>query len=397
MANRIFNTLLISVFTSMIGLGVIYPLIPTLAKNMGATGLYLGLVISAFSISRLILMPIIGRLSDKHSKKKFILTGLFLYSACSLLYLLAENVFGLVLARLLQGVSSAMVVPVAMAYIAQLTKHGKEGKTMGTFSMALFLGWATGPLLGGFVNQKFGFNAVFYCMAIFALIAFSLCLFLLPDIKIGLDKENKIPLASFRKIIFHSKVLPLIIFRIFSALGRGGIMAFIPLYAAKINIPTDKIGIIISLNVYFMAIFQRPFGKLADRFNRFHLVLIGMIVMAASLFLIPSCKNFIELVMVNCLLGLGGAISMSSSTAMAANAGRSLGMGSTMGIFSTAMSIGMTIAPLIAGIIFDLMGINFLFTFFGASLILGTIIIYIIYNLMDDGSETEDSKNSVVT
>jgi len=87
MEKKIFNTLFIAVFVSMIGAGIIVPLLPIYAKNLGATGIWLGIIFSGFALARLIFMPIIGKISDRKGRKKFIVFGLLGYSVTSLLYL----------------------------------------------------------------------------------------------------------------------------------------------------------------------------------------------------------------------------------------------------------------------------------------------------------------------
>ncbi len=72
MNKKAFITLFAVVFTAMLGMGIISPLMPLYAESMGASGLQLGLMYSGFALSRTIFMPIIGRLSDRRGRKIFI-------------------------------------------------------------------------------------------------------------------------------------------------------------------------------------------------------------------------------------------------------------------------------------------------------------------------------------
>jgi len=127
MSKKIFNILFISIFSAMLGLGIIAPLLPAYAKGLGATGLWLGIIFAGFSFSRVVFMPIIGRISDKRGRKKFICSGLLLYSLISLLYPLAKGVYSLTVIRLIHGFASSLVVPIAMAYVGETVDKGKEG------------------------------------------------------------------------------------------------------------------------------------------------------------------------------------------------------------------------------------------------------------------------------
>ena len=125
MKNRIFSVLFISVFAAMLGLGIIAPLMPIYARSLGASGIWLGIIFAGFSLSRGIFMPIIGKLSDRKGRKRFITLGLLLYSVISLVYLLAGNVYYLTTVRLFHGLASAMVIPVARAYIGEIAEKGE--------------------------------------------------------------------------------------------------------------------------------------------------------------------------------------------------------------------------------------------------------------------------------
>ncbi len=65
MIKKIFPILALPIFSSMLGVGIVAPLLPLYAENMGATGSWLGIVFAGFAISLAIFLPIIGRLSDR--------------------------------------------------------------------------------------------------------------------------------------------------------------------------------------------------------------------------------------------------------------------------------------------------------------------------------------------
>jgi len=144
---RVFNVLFISVFTAMLGLGIVSPLMPIYAESLGATGIWLGVIFAGFSISRGIFMPIIGRISDRKGRKRFILSGLLIYTIVSVAYVHAGSVYTLTFIRIIHGFASAMVIPIAMAYVGEISPEGEEGKYMGTFTVSLFLGMGFGLLL----------------------------------------------------------------------------------------------------------------------------------------------------------------------------------------------------------------------------------------------------------
>jgi len=396
MRKRILIVLLISIFAAMLGLGIISPLMPIYAKSLGATGISLGIIFSGFSLSRAIFMPIVGKLSDKKGRKTFITTGLLLYSLISLLYVLATKVYYLTTVRLIHGIASAMIVPVAMAYIGETAEKGKEGSSMGTFNMALFLGMGAGPFLGGLLNQSFGIASVFYAMAGLTAIAFLITLLFLPDLRYSGTAKMAVP-VSFKEIIKNNTMKGLLLFNTINSMGVGGIMAFLPIFASGINITSSKVGIIISLHIFIIALLQRPFGRLADRYNKFFLVLIGSTLGALALLLTPTTRNFWQLLLIASLVGLGGATSMPSTAAITVEAGQKLGMGISMGLFNTASSVGTIAAPLIAGAVMDTLGVKSVFYVAGMLSLLSALVFYYyirsgLKNIRGEPPFREDSK-----
>ncbi len=376
-AKRIYNVLFISVFATMLGLGIVSPLLPIYAENLGATGIWLGIIFSAFAVSRSVFMPIIGRLSDRQERKWIILSGMFIYAVTSLAYLIANSVYSLTAVRLIHGLASAMVAPVAMAYVGDLSEEGKEGRQMGNFSISMFLGMGAGPFLGGLLNDTFGMSSVFYVMA--ALSAFSTFLVAvsLPEARPGVFRlprqgRGANPTMSMRSILTMPGMRAIIIFTFITALGRGGMMAFIPIFAPEIAITPFEVGLILSVNTFLMAIFQVPCGRLADAANKVFLIIVGSVISSVALAAIPLAGSFWLLLLVTCIIGLGGAIQQPAIMALTVDAGRTIGMGTSMGAYNTVFSVGTIIAPLIGGLFMDFVGVAAVFYVGGAISLLGT-------------------------
>jgi MFS family permease len=229
---RTFLIIFIFVFASMLGVGIVVPFLSLYAEEMVSdptkVGMWVGIIVAGFSISRAIFMPIIGRLSDLRGRKIFISIGLLLYVIISFGYVLARNPFELTFVRILQGFSSAMVIPIAMAYVGELSPTEELGARMGGFNMALFLGFAVGPLIGGIFGYLFGMKETFFAMGALCLFAFLLVLLFLPELSIyKRKKKNEI---SFRKAMESNGVKALVSFRVSNSLGRGIYSAFLPLF-----------------------------------------------------------------------------------------------------------------------------------------------------------------------
>ncbi len=372
------RVLLLCIFMAMTGLGVISPIIPNYASDLGATGFMIGLLYSSFSISRAALQAPIGRLADRASKKKIIVTGLAAYTVTSILYAYATSAEMLVAIRLFHGVASAMVMPVAMAYAAELTPKGKEGRYMGYMSTAMFSGFGSGPLLGGFLYEHYSTAAAFHAMS--ALVGFSLILtlILVPEEK-SFRKIERRPRRSFREILSNRKLRAAFVYRLVNALGRGNIMSFLSLFAVQIlGISGTMVGVILSVGIFANALLQTPMGALADRINKVKLIVVGGLVASIGYIYMIHTRSVPELLLARLVVSAGGALSIPALTAIAAEEGKKLGAGSTMGVFNTAMSLGQIVGPVFSGILLDAYGMGAVFNFSGVIGILSVAAFYIL-------------------
>ncbi len=371
MIKKVFPILALSIFSSMLGVGIIAPLLPLYAENLGATGIGLGVIFASFSISRALFMPIIGRLSDRSGRKRFISIGLFIYSIISLGYIWAGNVSQLTLVRLIQGAAAGMIIPIAQAYVGDVSPEGEEGKWMGYFNAAFFTGFGFGPLMGGVLTDHFGMDVAFYSMGGLNLLAFLLVVLFLPEI--SHRKRATSPHLSFKEMSTSGMVRGIFSFRLAYSLGNGSFSCFLPIFAAfYIGLSPTLIGVLLAVNILLMSLLQFYSGKVADRFDRRSLIILGGLISLTFLAIIPLAHSFWFLLGLCILGGLAGAISMPAASALTIEEGRKFGMGSTIAVFTMAMSIGMAIGPLLGGVIMDSLNVDSVFYFGAAMGLVGT-------------------------
>ena len=363
MEKRTLVILLLALFIAVLGVGIIGPIIPIYATDLGATGVTLGLMIAAFSISRTALQPVVGSQSDRHGRKRFLVAGLSLYAVMGLTYTLATSVEHLILIRLFHGVGSAMIMPIAMAYIGDLTPHGQEGRYMGMLNIALFAGISGGPILGGVFRDTIGINPAFYTMSALTAGSLALILTLLPPQRSDREIQSAPGLlTTLRRMLRNNRVVGMLLARIGSMIVMIPTMGFLPILMDRSMGATGiEIGIVIAARTIVTAGLQFPFGKLADRYNKVVLILTGCLIISAGVFLMPFAADFLQLVWLSALIGLGEALIWPTLGAIAVEEGHQYGQGSMMGVFNMAMSLGVLIGSLVAGSLTDLIGLEYAF------------------------------------
>ena len=370
---KIFPVLALSIFSSILGVGIIAPLLPLYADSLGATGVWLGVIFASFSITRAISMPIFGWLSDRRGRKVFLCSGLLFYAIISLGYIWAGNILELTLIRLLHGTAAGMIVPIAQAYIGDLSPEGEEGKWMGYFNAAFFTGLGCGPLMGGALTEHFGMSTAFSTMGGLNLLAFLIAVLFLHES--GQRKTATGHYSSFAGMRTSNVLKGLVSYRLAFAMGRGAFSTFLPIFAAiYIGLRPTLIGVLLAANTLLMALLQVFSGNIADRLDRRAMVVLGSFLNIAFLTLIPLTHSFWQLLGLCALGGVGGAISLPAASALTVDEGKKFGMASTIAIFNMAMSIGMALGPIASGAIADFSNLASVF-YFGAGLsLIGTIL-----------------------
>jgi len=373
----------------MTGLGIIWPLVPVYAVQLGAGGLQIGIIIASFNLARTLSNPLAGRLSDRWGRKPFIATGLLLYALVSVFYVMATRVEALILVRFLHGFTSVLVGPVAMALAADIAPPHRLGRYMGTLNMAVMLGLGAGPVLGGIIRDLFGMAAAFYTMGGLALVTFFGVTAFLPGSDRSAKSVNPKPAAPFKNLLSHRVVQGIFLLRFFVAAGQGSVYTFLPLLALELQLSSSQVGIILGSNIFLIALLQRVCGDLADRLNPTHMIIVGTFISGLAVVGMPFVEGFGFILGFNILMGIGNGIAMPAGFVITGQLGKEMGMGSIMGITDAGWSLGMIVSPILSGIIMDTLGLPSIFMAGGFLIIIGTVLIS--FFLKDYGDTKQDA------
>jgi len=347
----------------MLGSGIVVPLLPLYAESLGASGLWLGVIFAAFPLSRILATPVFGRLSDRKGRKLFISIGLLTYAIISFGFIYINTVSQLVLMRFLHGLAGALILPIAQAYVGDISPPGEEGKWMGYANAAFFSGFGFGPLIGGVLSEHVGMYAAFLAMGVLSLLAFTITIFFLPSIK---PKQSTTSYPSFGEMSRSGMIIGLFSFRFTLTLGRSIFFIFLPILATySLGLRPSLVGILLAVNILLMSLLGIPSGRIADRLSRRFLVVVGCLVSSIFLMLVPLGNTFGLLLVLAVLGSVGNAIAIPAASALVVEQGKKYGMGSSIALFSMAFSIGMVVGPITGGVIADFTGINSAF-YFGA-------------------------------
>ena len=179
MGKRTFSILLIAAFSSMMGLGVISPFITELVGSHKANGLWIAMLFAGFAFSRAIIMPFIGRLSDRFGRVPIIIATSFLGSFIVYMLNWAPYYWGIAALMILLGIATYSRMPVSEAFIISHTTQRNRSLIYGIYYSSMTEAGAVFAPIMGYLIENYGFSICFNWAAA-AIVAITLvCAFLL--------------------------------------------------------------------------------------------------------------------------------------------------------------------------------------------------------------------------
>jgi MFS family permease len=395
MLSRPFVCLYIAVFVATMGISMVSPLLPVYARDLGATGVMLGLTFSVFAVVQTVVGPFAGQLSDRYGRKPFIMLGLVVYMIAALGYLTAHSVVQIIAFRAFSGLGTSFIFSVARAYIGDLTPRGHEGRWFGVFATADIAAFGTGPLIAGIFREAIGFKSVFVTMA--ALMAASVVIIAvwLPwrarkeDRLPGVDEET--PSIGFVAALRDRLVLAPTIHMALFSLSIGASMSFLALRLDQdLHTGPILIGVAFAVQNLSSGFAQPLLGRIADQRDRRVMVALGLLGNGVFLALLGFVGSFALALVALMLMGVATALAQVSAGAIQVVSGRRAGMGTVLGLGSAANGLGIVLGSVLGGLLDDQFDIAAVFLFGGAVMVAGSGV----FLLLTRGLETRDLSGS---
>jgi MFS family permease len=317
-------------------------------QDLGLSLTETGIALTAFAAAVVITSPIWGAISDRIGRRKiFLVGGTILFAVSSFLLFYVESYEQLLFLRAFQGIGFA-ANPMLTALFSD--RFGRStGKRFGVYSAANSLGWGLGGIVAGVLADLTDVRTVFIFAAFVALANATIMLCFIPE------KQKQIQDQSATKVPGRLYVLYGTLF--IRQAAAISLWAIFPIYLGNFVSSLTAIGLISSSNMLVQPAFMLLVGRIAERFDKLNLVLLGIIgsVITFMVFAVAPYLEFIVLGQIMIAISwsfvfIGINLYIIESTS-SRNRGKAFGF--LQASFTTAAAIG----PLIGGPLSDLTSI----------------------------------------
>jgi len=339
---------------SMVGFNIAVPFIAYYLNDMGLTDnstltYYVGLSSTLPAFSMIFAAPVWGALSDKYGRKMMILRAMIcaaiLLTACG--FTKSPNFF-LVL-RFLQGIFTGTITA-SMAFVSANTPSNRLSYALGFMTSSNFLGYAIGPVLGGFVSELIGYNGCFIAGGCIMVVGFVLVLILVKEdpnsYGAALVKSKSAKPKLVNKFIINVLIL-LFAARMARIIFAPYVAMFVKDVLGTMDGASRYTGFINAASGVATAIAAVTLTRLGDRHNKIRLVFIfALIAMGLSFLLLPKWNLTVFALIYGAYFFMAGAIEPLLTSA-ASEATDAASRGQLFGFTGSINSISMMVAPMI--------------------------------------------------
>lgn len=366
-------------FLVYIGFGIIIPVLPFYAENIGANPTELGLLMAVYSLLQLIFAPMWGGISDRIGRKPVMMIGIAGLAISFFIMAISTKLWMLFVARIVGGFLSAANMPTAMAYVADITTPENRGKGMGIIGMAIGFGFVFGPAIGG-IFSKASLGMPFYIAGIFSVLTFFLVLAMLKESSTASSRLEHSQKNSSLWKAFTGVLSILFILQLFISLSLSGLEATFAYFAAKkAGMNAAQMGYVFMIMGLAGAIVQGGLmGRLTKKFGEGPVIQGGIIISAIGFALILLVNNFATAAIYLTIFGIGNGVIRPSISSLLTKSSTS-GHGSSTGLLSSFDSLGRIIGPPLGGWLFSIaIGLPYIA---GAIISILALVLYVIYQV----------------
>ena len=356
------------------------PAIPVFAKSFGVNNAAIGLMVSAFAITRFASGLISGTMVDKFGERKVFSTGVFMVSLFTFLAGVAQNYEQLLFFRAAGGLGSSMFSVAASSVILRSVSDDQRGHAQSVYQGSFIVGGMAGPAIGGLLSV-ISLRAPFFVYSILLFFSGLVALFFLKGDSLGakIKNDGAAPATTIREALaMPAYRIALVLAFIGTWVFFGMRASILPVFVTEeLDSTTAVVGYGFAISAIVQGAILLKAGRFSDTNGRRAASIIGANIVFLGVLVLTFAVNAWMFLLSMVILGFGGAFLSTTPASMVGDIIKGKG-GKVIAIFQMAGDAGMIFGPIIIGLISDAFSYR---AAFGASAVIFLIVLILVYRI----------------
>ncbi len=349
-----FTVLFSVVFLDNLGFAIVVPYLYFYVLSLGGSIFLYGVLLASYSLMSFIFTPLVARFSDRYGRRKILLAALAVSSFAYFIFGASQVIWLLFLGRMLSGTTAA-TVPVAQAYVADVTTKNQRLKYLGLLGAAAGIAFILGPAIGGTLSSLFGYAVPSFLASALALINLVSAYFLLPEPSSFNIKRTMLSFRALLEVLRKRKIaLLLSIYFLFFVSFVFLQAALSPWLQAVFGFGALQTGLVFfffgAISVFTQAVLLPALSKKLSRLN---LTLLGIAFLAVGLLVLTVSLNLAVMLVVAAVLSFGFGIQIVTLNTLISTNTPENAQGGALGVAWAIAGLAQTVAPVLAAAAFS--------------------------------------------
>ncbi len=340
--------------------------------------------IVAFGVSKAVTNYFTGKLANRFGRKNLLILGWIIALPIPFILINATSWNWVIFANLLLGINQGLAWSSTVVMKIDLVGEKDRGFAMGLNEFSGYFAVGILAFLTGFIAERYGVTPYpFYLGIVISIVGLLTSILFVRDTMAFVKKEtisdtsNKLD-NIFISTTFKNKTLSAVTQAgLVNNLNDGMIWGLLPIVLLAYNFNTESIGIIAAVYPTVWGFGQLITGKMSDIYSKKKMLFWGMLLQGITILFIPFTSDFVLLVLISALLGLGTALVYPTFLSAIAGATSPGQRAESIGVFRLWRDLGYAIGAIISGITADVFGIKYAVLLIGVITVISSIVIKI--------------------